>query len=190
MREWPKQESAKTTFQNDLLARDGLHNQLRYRQLRPYRSVKRVETWTVIRRGHRAGTTAKPSSNIDNSTCAIVRSVVNIQDSSQCRLCSSQACSRPGPAYRYAPSGLPFPPLRGGPLLVKPPTATPVRRPRTAVPQGNTTFQDRRNRNVDHGISRTPANTKKSLQTISRLKTLSKHGGFLLSHLVWQYHRR
>ena len=36
----------------------------------------------------------------------------------------------------------------------------------------------------------TPANTKKSLQTISRLKTLSKHGGFLLSHLVWQYHRR
>ena len=37
---------------------------------------------------------------------------------------------------------------------------------------------------------RTPANTKKSLRTISRLKTLSKHGGFLLSHLVWQYHRR
>ena len=36
----------------------------------------------------------------------------------------------------------------------------------------------------------TPINTKKSLQTISRLKTLSKHGGFLLSHLVWQYHRR
>ena len=35
----------------------------------------------------------------------------------------------PGPAYRYAPSGLPFPPLRGGPLLVKPRTATPVRRP-------------------------------------------------------------
>ena len=37
---------------------------------------------------------------------------------------------------------------------------------------------------------RTPANTKKSLRTISRLKTLSKHGGFLLSHLIWQYHRR
>ena len=37
---------------------------------------------------------------------------------------------------------------------------------------------------------RTPTNTKKSLRTISRLKTLSKHGGFLLSHLVWQYHRR
>ena len=37
---------------------------------------------------------------------------------------------------------------------------------------------------------RTRINTKKSLQTISRLKTLSKHGGFLLSHLVWQYHRR
>ena len=36
----------------------------------------------------------------------------------------------------------------------------------------------------------TRTNTKKSLQTISRLKTLSKHGGFLLSHLVWQYHRR
>ena len=46
------------------------------------------------------------------------------------------------------------------------------------------------NQNVLHGISWTPANTKKSLQTISRLKTLSKHGGFLLSHLVWQYHRR
>ena len=37
---------------------------------------------------------------------------------------------------------------------------------------------------------RTRINTKKSLRTISRLKTLSKHGGFLLSHLVWQYHRR
>ena len=37
---------------------------------------------------------------------------------------------------------------------------------------------------------RRPINTKKSLQTIARLKTLSKHGGFLLSHLVWQYHRR
>ena len=35
----------------------------------------------------------------------------------------------PGAADRYAPSGLPFPPLRGGPLLVKPRTATPVRRP-------------------------------------------------------------
>ena len=46
------------------------------------------------------------------------------------------------------------------------------------------------NQNVLHGISWTPANTKKSLRTISRLKTLSKHGGFLLSHLVWQYHRR
>ena len=39
-------------------------------------------------------------------------------------------------------------------------------------------------------LPRTPINTKKSLRTISRLKTLSKHGGFLLSHLVWQYHRR
>ena len=50
--------------------------------------------------------------------------------------------------------------------------------------------QTAENRNVMDGISWTPANTKKSLQTISRLKTLSKHGGFLLSHLVWQYHRR
>ena len=69
-------------------------------------------------------------STIDNSTCAIVvRSVVNIQDSCQCRLCSHPASSRPGPADRYAPSGLPFPPLRSGPLLMKPRTATPVRRP-------------------------------------------------------------
>ena len=47
-----------------------------------------------------AGTTAKPGhSTIDNSTCAIVvRSVVNIQDSCQCRLCSDPASSRPGPA--------------------------------------------------------------------------------------------
>ena len=67
-------------------------------------------------RGHRAGTT-RTHSTIDNSTCAIVvRSVVNIQDSCQCRLCSHPASSRPGPADRYAPSGLPFPPLRGGPL--------------------------------------------------------------------------
>ena len=58
--------------------------------------------------------------------------------------CSHPASSRPGPADRYAPSGLPFPPLRGGPLLVKPRTATPVHRPRTAVPQGNTSLQDRR----------------------------------------------
>ena len=75
-------------------------------------------------------------STIDNSTCAIVvRSVVNIQDSCQCRLCSHPASSRPRPADRYAPSGLPFPPLHGGPLLVK---------PRTAVPQGNTALQHRR----------------------------------------------
>ena len=136
---------------------------------------------------------------------------------------------RPWPADRYAPSGLPFPPLRGGPLLVKPRTATPVRRPRAASPQGNTSLQDRRvlpqgqaaatpawtcgvdrcriltsmegatlatssNRRKPEcpgrHFPRRPANTKKSLQTISRLKTLSKHGGFLLSHLVWQYHRR
>ena len=85
-------------------------------------------------------------STIDNSTCAIVvLSVVNIQDSCQCRLCSHPASSRPGPADRYAPSGLPFPPLHGGSLpLVKPRTATPVHRPQTAVPQGNTSLQDRR----------------------------------------------
>ena len=148
-------------------------------------------------------------------------------------MCSHPASSRPGPADRYAPSGLPFPPLRGGPLtLVKPRTATPVRRPRTASQQGNTSLQDRRvlpqgqaaappawTGGVDNRITRTlsnihlqqeqpttipawpygvykgysrmtPINTKKSLRTISRLKTLSKHGGFLLSHLVWQYHRR
>ena len=143
-------------------------------------------------------------SKIDNSTCAIVvRSVVNIQDSCQCRLCSHPASSRPGPADRYAPSGLPFPPLRGGPLLVKPRTATPVRRPgqhprretrhsRTGVlPQVNATGTPAWTYEVGNGYSRmTPANTKKSLRTIARLKTLSKHGGFLLSHLVWQYHRR
>ena len=44
----PRQESAKTTFRNDLLARGLLSNQLRYRQLRPHRPVKRVETETVI----------------------------------------------------------------------------------------------------------------------------------------------
>ena len=177
-----------------------------------------------------AGTTAKPGhSTIDNSTCAIVvRSVVNIQDSCQCRLCSHPASSRPGPEDRYAPLGLTFPPLRGGPLLVKPRTATLVHRPRPAVPQGNTSFLNRGpatgtgrsdtcvdrwrgqvqnfdlNGRSDAGhilqpqktgmswtaFPHTPANTKKSLQTISRLKTLSKHGDFLLSHLVWQYHRR
>ena len=44
----PRHESAKTTFRNDLLARDLFLNQLRYRQLQPYRPVKRVETETVI----------------------------------------------------------------------------------------------------------------------------------------------
>ena len=53
------------------------------------------------------------------------------------------------------------------------------------------TFSNRRKPECpERHFPRTPANTKKSLQTISRLKTLSKHGGFLLSHLVWQYHRR
>ena len=82
-------------------------------------------------------------SKIDNSTCAIVvRSVVNIQDSCQCRLCSHPASSRPGPADRYAPSGLPFPPL---------PRRAPSReaadgytcpQARAASPQGNTSLQD------------------------------------------------
>ena len=130
-------------------------------------------------------------STIDNSTCAIiVRSFVNIQDSCQCRMCSHPASSRPWPADRYAPSGLPIPPLRGGPLLVKPWTATPVSRP-GRHPHRET----RHSRTAGTGMSwtafpRAPANTKKSLRTIPRLKTLSKHGGFLLSHLVWQYHRR
>ena len=44
----PRQEPAKTTFLNDLLARDLLPNQLRYRQLRMHLPVKRVETETVI----------------------------------------------------------------------------------------------------------------------------------------------
>ena len=44
----PRHESAKTTFRNDLLARYLLPNQLRYRQLRLHRPVKRVETETVI----------------------------------------------------------------------------------------------------------------------------------------------
>ena len=51
----------------------------------------------------------------------------------------------PGPAYRYAPSGLPFPPLHGGPLLAREAadgyTCTQAR---AASPQGNTSFQDRR----------------------------------------------
>ena len=33
-------------------------------------------------------------------------------------------------------------------------------------------------------------NTKKRESSDERLKTLPKNGGFLLSHLVWQYHRR
>ena len=151
----PRHESAKTPFRNDLLARDGLLNQLRYRQLRIHLPVKRVEIHTGNQKYGTAGSASicnsgdthendidlsrgskrrrsshtwpygrdngktRTHSTIDNSTCAIVvRSVVNIQDSCQCRLCSNPASSRPGPADRYAPSGLPFPPLRGGPLLV------------------------------------------------------------------------
>ena len=44
----PRHESAKTTFRNDLLASYLLPNQLRYKQLRPHRPVKRVETEKVI----------------------------------------------------------------------------------------------------------------------------------------------
>ena len=33
-------------------------------------------------------------------------------------------------------------------------------------------------------------NTKKRESSDERLKTLPKNGSFLLSHLVWQYHRR
>ena len=51
-------------------------------------------------------------------------------------------------------------------------------------------LQPQETRTTRTAFPRTPTNTKKSLRTISRLKTLSKHGGFLLSHLVWQYHRR
>ena len=81
-------------------------------------------------------------STIDNSTCAIVvRSVVNIQDSCQCRLCSDPARCRPGPAYRYAPSGLHFPPLRGG-LLLEAADGYTCTQARAAVPQGNTSFLD------------------------------------------------
>ena len=42
----PRHESAKTPFRNDLLARDWLLNQLRYRQLRIHLPVKRVEIHT------------------------------------------------------------------------------------------------------------------------------------------------
>ena len=39
------------------------------------------------------------------------------------------------------------------------------------------------------GLGQRP-NTKKRESSDERLKTLPKNGGFLLSHLVWQYHRR
>ena len=38
------------------------------------------------------------------------------------------------------------------------------------------------------GLGQSP-NTKRE-SSDERLKTLPKNGGFLLSHLVWQYHRR
>ena len=95
----PRHESAKTTFRNDLLARDLLPNQLRYRQLRPHRPVKRVETETVIThvaigRGQRQNQNKlKDGQKMGKSTCAIVRRVVNITGSFQCRL-----STRPSPA--------------------------------------------------------------------------------------------
>ena len=94
----PRHESAKTTFRNDLLARDWLLNQLGYNQLRPYRPVKRVETETVIThvtigRGQRQNQDKlKDGQKMGKRTCAIVRSVVNITGSFQCRL-----CTRPSP---------------------------------------------------------------------------------------------
>ena len=86
----PRHESAKTTFRNDLLARDLFLNQLRYRQLQPHLPVKRVETETVIThvaiwRGQRQNQDKlKDGQKMGKSTCAIVRSVVNITGSFQC----------------------------------------------------------------------------------------------------------
>ena len=97
-RERPQQESAKTTFRNDLLARDLFLNQLRYRQLQPHRPVKRVETETVIthvaigRVQRQNQDKLKDGQKMGKSTCAIVRSVGNITGSFQCRL-----CTRPSP---------------------------------------------------------------------------------------------
>ena len=94
----PRHESAKTPFRNDLLARGLLSNQLRYRQLRPHRPVKRVETETVIthvaigRVQRQNQDKLKDGQKMGKSTCAIVRSVGNITGSFQCRL-----CTRPSP---------------------------------------------------------------------------------------------
>ena len=51
----------------------------------------------------------------------------------------------PGACGQVRPVGATLPTAaRRAPSLVKPRTATPVHRPRTAVPQGNTSLQDRR----------------------------------------------
>ena len=143
--------------------------------------VKRVETETVITheaigRGQRQNQNKlKDGQKMGKSTCAIVRSVVNITGSFQCRLCThtspvtgtgrSDTCvdMRRGQVQNFDLNG------RSDAGHILQPQKTGISW--TAFP-------------------RTGINTKKSLRTISRLKTLSKHGGFLLSHLVWQYHRR
>ena len=47
----------------------------------------------------------------------------------------------------------------------------------------------RKGRAERQGSAQRP-NTKKRESSDERLKTLPKNGSFLLSHLVWQYHRR
>ena len=47
----------------------------------------------------------------------------------------------------------------------------------------------RKGRAERRGLGQRP-NTKKRESSDERLKTLPKNGSFLLSHLVWQYHRR
>ena len=48
---------------------------------------------------------------------------------------------------------------------------------------------DKNQRAERQGLAQRP-NTKKRESSDECLKTLPKNGGFLLSHLVWQYHRR
>ena len=157
---------ARPPFRNDLLARDLLPNQLRYKQLRPHRPVKRVEMETVIT--HVAIGRAQPGQN----TCP--------------------------PAPDGSPTGKHVTPGPQSPASGTGRSDTCVDRWRGQVQNFDLNgrsdaghiLQPQKTGMSWTAFPRTPANTKKSLRTISRLKTPSKHGGFLRSHLVWQYHRR
>ena len=143
--------------------------------------VKRVENETVIThvaigRGQRQNQNKlKDGQKMGKSTCAIVRSVVNITGSFQCRL-----CTRPSPATGTGRSDTCVDMWRGQVQNFD----------LNGRSDAGHILQPQKTGMSWTAFPRTPINTKKSLRTISRLKTLSKHGGFLLSHLVWQYHRR